>query len=213
MSEDEDRLTRWARLKAESAAPPPAAPAPQPDPDPEAIEALLASLPKVEDIDAATDIRGFLRPGVPQGVRNAALARAWITDPAIRDRVPDAVDYAEDYNAPHTIPGWGAAGAEEVEAVARRYRDPAPAAAVDHSRREAAEAAPASSPDDDGPPADSERLGPASPARPAEEPSCDESSSRARPTRRRHGGALPDQAGASTQQAGGASIDNFDDEV
>jgi hypothetical protein len=45
----------------------------------------IASLPSLESITAATDVRAFLAPGVPAELTRAALRRAWITDPAIRD--------------------------------------------------------------------------------------------------------------------------------
>jgi len=44
-----------------------------------------ATLPPIESIDAQTDITVFLRSGVPEGLRLAALRRAWTVDPAIRD--------------------------------------------------------------------------------------------------------------------------------
>lgn len=119
---EEDRLARWSRLKTEAAAPaPPESAPPQPD---IADEAFIAALPKIEEIDAATDIRGFLRAGVPASLRNAALARMWSADPAIRDRIPDAVDYAEDYNAPHTISGWGGACPQEARTYVERALEP-----------------------------------------------------------------------------------------
>jgi uncharacterized protein DUF3306 len=45
----------------------------------------ITSLPSLESITAATDVRAFLAPGVPAELTRAALRRAWTTDPAIRD--------------------------------------------------------------------------------------------------------------------------------
>ncbi len=45
----------------------------------------LSSLPSIESIAAGTDIRPFLAPGVPAELTRAALRRAWMTDPGIRD--------------------------------------------------------------------------------------------------------------------------------
>src|SRR5262249_19318505 len=42
-----------------------------------------ASLPPIQSITAETDIRGFLRAGVPSELTRAALRRAWAGDPAI----------------------------------------------------------------------------------------------------------------------------------
>ena len=123
MSDEEDRLARWSRRKIEGDGPPSDAAAAEPEP---LDEAALAALPCVATIDATTDIRGFLQNGVPQALRAAALARAWLTDPAIRDRVPDAIDYAEDYNAPHTISGWGPACPDEARRVVARAHPPEP---------------------------------------------------------------------------------------
>lgn len=64
----------------------------------------LASLPSIDSLTAATDIRAFLRKEVPEALKRAALRRAWSVDPAIRDFVGPA-DYAWDYNAPDGVPG------------------------------------------------------------------------------------------------------------
>lgn len=65
----------------------------------------LSSLPKLEDVTATTDITGFLRKGVPEGLRNAALRKSWALDPAIRNYVNPALDYAYDWNTPGGVPG------------------------------------------------------------------------------------------------------------
>ena len=65
-----------------------------------------ASLPAIDSITATTDIRGFLKPGVPVELRNAALRRAWSIDPAVRDfRGLQENDW--DFNDPNGIPGFG----------------------------------------------------------------------------------------------------------
>jgi hypothetical protein len=80
------------------------APAPA---EPALAEEELAALPKIEEISAQTDIAGFLKKGVPEALRNAALRRMWSVDPAIRDYVGDARDYAWDWNTPGGVPGSG----------------------------------------------------------------------------------------------------------
>jgi hypothetical protein len=67
----------------------------------------LSSLPKLEDVTETTDITGFLRKGVPESLRNAALRKSWALDPAIRDYVNPALDYAYDWNTPGGVPGNG----------------------------------------------------------------------------------------------------------
>jgi hypothetical protein len=64
----------------------------------------ISSLPAIESLTAASDIRAFLRKEVPEALKRAALRRAWSLDPAIRDFVGPA-DYAWDYNAPDGVPG------------------------------------------------------------------------------------------------------------
>ena len=49
----------------------------------------------------------FLRKGVPASLRNRAMRRLWSLDPAIRDYVGDARDYAWDWNVPGGVPVSG----------------------------------------------------------------------------------------------------------
>jgi hypothetical protein len=117
-------LTRWSRLKRRPDAEPPApvaepapvidppderevVPAVAQDPDEAERQSILASLPSIESITATTDISGFMHRLVPHAIRNAALRAAWTADPAIRDFLNDARDYALDYNTPGMAPGYG----------------------------------------------------------------------------------------------------------
>ena len=120
MSDNGGFLSRWSRLKRTAEPQPVEAEESQPEADavpevPEA-EALspqtlseeeLAALPRVEDLVAGSDIRAFMRPGVPSALRNAALRRIWMLTPAIRDYRDPAVDYAWDWNTPGGVPGDG----------------------------------------------------------------------------------------------------------
>jgi hypothetical protein len=131
MSEPENFLSRWARLKREAAdaeeatevAIPDAAPsdaAAESSRQAEPVDAAKASpsteplfdiskLPPIESITATTDIRAFLAPGVPPDLARAALRRAWVADPAIRDFVGIA-ENQWDFNDPNGIPGFGSLG-------------------------------------------------------------------------------------------------------
>lgn len=127
MSDREDFLSRWSRRKRdaekESAKPEEEVPAAEPvkqaptgeagatrasgaKPDGEEKEEPafdLSSLPSIESITAETDIRPFLAGGVPAGIRQAALRRAWSADPAIRDFIGIAEnqwDFTPGGNAP-----------------------------------------------------------------------------------------------------------------
>src|SRR5260370_40134417 len=53
-----------------------------------------------------TDIRSFLASSVPVELTNAALRRAWVPDPAIRDFVGIA-ENQWDFNDPTAMPGFG----------------------------------------------------------------------------------------------------------
>ena len=112
-------LGRWSRTKRAAArsAPEPATP-PEPPPEPRADLAVepepeglsqeeLDALPRIEDLTEGSDIRAFLRAGVPRALRNAAMRRMWMLTPAIRDYRDPAVDYAWDWNTPGGVPGDG----------------------------------------------------------------------------------------------------------
>jgi hypothetical protein len=132
MSEPEGFLTRWSRLKREADEPAPeqtneqaAPPAPAerdsateqraaaPQAPDEAPEFDLSTLPPLESITASTDIRAFLLPGVPAELTRAALRRAWVADPAIRDFIGLA-ENAWDFTAPDTVPGFGSSVPADV---------------------------------------------------------------------------------------------------
>ena len=66
----------------------------------------LKSLPPIDSISAATDIRPFLAPGVPADIARAALRRAWSADPRVRDFVGLA-DYDWDYHTSGSAAGFG----------------------------------------------------------------------------------------------------------
>jgi hypothetical protein len=110
--EDQGFLARWSQRKRETKAPERQAPVadadvpPRPAAESDAAQQFdLSSLPKLEDVTEATDITGFLRKGVPEHLRNAALRKSWALDPAIRNYVNPALEYAYDWNTPGGVPG------------------------------------------------------------------------------------------------------------
>ncbi|MDP1881336.1 MAG: DUF3306 domain-containing protein, partial [Bradyrhizobium sp.] len=118
--EDKGFLARWSQRKQEAKQPEPKPDAPAPEaeapPSPaataEAAEEFdLSSLPKLEEMTGSTDITGFLRKGVPEHLRNAALRQSWALDPAIRNYVNPALEYAYDWNTPGGVPGSSEVGA------------------------------------------------------------------------------------------------------
>ena len=66
-------------------------------------------LPSVESITENTDIRGFLRSGVPPELTRSALRRAWTSDSSIRDFIGIA-ENQWDFNDPNAIPVFGPPG-------------------------------------------------------------------------------------------------------
>ena len=132
MSDPSGFLTRWSQRKRAAAEP---AAAPPPDADLQAPQAVasvpqevdaaalpeMPPLPSLEEITASTDISMFMHPAVPEPLRAAALRRMWAIDPAIRDFVSEAVDYAYDWNTPGGVPGNGPLG--PADDVARMIAD------------------------------------------------------------------------------------------
>jgi hypothetical protein len=118
MSEPEDFLSRWSRMKRESSTDPRGV-ADKPTGDalpgaaaPAASTPDLTQLPSIESIVAASDVRPFLQPGVPAELTRAALRGAWSADPAICDFVGIA-DNQWDFNAEAAIPGFGSLAATD----------------------------------------------------------------------------------------------------
>ena len=118
--EDKGFLARWSQRKQEAKQPEPKPdePAPEAEIPPAPVaesEAApdfdLSSLPKLEEMTGATDITGFLQKGVPEHLRNAALRKSWALDPAIRNYVNPALEYAYDWNTPGGVPGTSEIGA------------------------------------------------------------------------------------------------------
>jgi hypothetical protein len=112
MSESENFLARWSRLKRETALDASAARKHTPGEALQVVDELPApafdpaSLPSIELIDAATDVRPFLEACVPEELTRAALRSTWSADPAIRDFVGIA-EGQWDFNDPASIPGFG----------------------------------------------------------------------------------------------------------
>jgi hypothetical protein len=110
--DDKSFLARWSQRKQEAKQPDQATPAADagiaasPATETDASEEFdLSSLPRLEDLTSTTDITMFLRKGVPEHLRNAALRKSWALDPAIRNYVNPALDYAYDWNTPGGVPG------------------------------------------------------------------------------------------------------------
>ena len=126
MSEPENFVSRWSRLKhasearrqrktelREGAAPSSTAVTSTTNEDEAARTETRAApifdptdLPSVDSIVAGTDISLFLRSGVPAELTLAALRRAWVSDPVIRDFIGIA-ENQWDFTNPTTIPGFG----------------------------------------------------------------------------------------------------------
>jgi hypothetical protein len=147
MSGDDDRadnfLRRWSRRKQAAAArardgdPQPesakadeCAPAASPvEPKAELPAFDPATLPPIESITAASDIRAFLAPGVPVELSRAALRRTWRTDPAIRDFIGIA-ENQWDFTQPDGVPGFGSLElTPELRRILARLVGDAPAVA------------------------------------------------------------------------------------
>ena len=119
---DKGFLARWSQRKQEAKQPEPtqaesaaepveSSGSPTPQGEDVTPEFDLSSLPTLEELTASTDITAFLRKGVPEHLRNAVLRKSWALDPAIRNYVNPALEYAYDWNTPGGVPGGGELGA------------------------------------------------------------------------------------------------------
>jgi hypothetical protein len=101
-------LARWSRLKQaerekasrhEPGPPDPAAAgSPEPPADP------LEDLPALEALTKDSDFRAFMRPGVPEALRNQALRKLWGSDPVYAN-LDGLLEYGEDFAAPFRMAG------------------------------------------------------------------------------------------------------------
>lgn len=202
-------LSRWSKVKRGEA---PAEPAPLPDALPAAPEAPaiaaepaaveeefdISTLPDLETATEATDFTAFLKKGVPEDLKKAALRRAWSLDSGIRDFVGPA-DYAWDFNAPDGVPGFAltlggdiarmvAQAIGQIEKIADSLEG---AEAPGFLPPGAALPSPVAEPAPDAPPGPVRLLVAEAPAAPAPPAHVVEEAEPAPSPRRRHGGALP----------------------
>lgn len=153
--------------------PPPESAKPQDD---DAIDP--ATLPPIESLGPGSDYTVFLKKGVPEALRLAALRKAWATDPFIRDFRSPAIDYGWDFTTPDHALRPSDNVAKLLDEI---FPPPSRAAPKDETT------APA--------PVDKGRVTPA--ALPQKEATESEPGAEAAPVpphspRRKHGGALPE---------------------
>jgi hypothetical protein len=101
-------LARWSRLKqAERDKASRQDPAP---PDPAAVDSAEPpadppeDLPALESLTKDSDFRAFMRPGVPEELRNQALRKLWGSDPVYAN-LDGLLEYGEDFAAPFRMAG------------------------------------------------------------------------------------------------------------
>ena len=96
-------LSRWSRRKLEPKSP---APAPEPESAPLVVEQPVEAapppdLPDIESLGKDSDYTAFLKAGVPQELKQAALQKLWASDPALM--APEVMDlHMGDYTSPAT---------------------------------------------------------------------------------------------------------------
>lgn len=142
-------LGRWSRLKrsetadAKDAAKPegmaaePPLPAPLPEEAPPPADLPPPDLPPVEELSAGSDFTAFLKEGVPEELKRAALRKLWASDPLFS--AAEALDlHMEDYSQPmvseavQTAWKFGKGMVEEaVEKLTEEARTPPPIGQVE----------------------------------------------------------------------------------
>jgi hypothetical protein len=111
----------------------PPQPGPNATPDEEAIDP--ATLPPVESLGPDSDYTVFLKKGVPEALKLAALRKAWTSDPFIRDFRSPAIDYGWDFTTPDYSLRAGDDVSKMVDEIlppaagkGEKHADPAPSA-------------------------------------------------------------------------------------
>ena len=74
----------------------------------------VSTQPSLESITAETDIRAFLQKGVPAQLTRAALRRAWVADPNIRN-FREIAENQWDFATGSDLPGFGSLDADADE--------------------------------------------------------------------------------------------------
>ena len=109
MAEPPGFLHRWSRLKQAERARElrRGAPVPGPERPPAPVaepEDPLQDLPPVETLTKDSDFSAFMRPGVPEELRNAALRKLWESDPVYAN-LDGLLEYGEDFAEPFRLAG------------------------------------------------------------------------------------------------------------
>lgn len=181
--EGESRLGRWSRLKAETRAaervaeaevqpeiappPPPVAletPAPvEAVPEKPKEETKPVELPPLESLTKDSDFSLFMRGGVPDGLRKAALRKLWLADSHFA-QIDITECHSIDHNAvpifpdglKNTIYRAGKGMVEAVEEIEKAEREAAEKARIEAAVAESAndEAGDSPPPPDSAPPTD-----------------------------------------------------------
>jgi hypothetical protein len=172
--EGETPLGRWARLKAEARAaereaeiaqeaPPPPVAVEPPPPEKPGEEAKPVELPPIESLTKDSDFSLFMRGGVPDGARTAALRKLWSVDSHFA-QIDISECHSIDFNAVPTFPEGlkntiyraGKGMVEAVEEIERAEREAAEKARLARAPSDSPAAAPENppAPGDPAPPTD-----------------------------------------------------------
>ena len=148
-----------------------------------------ATRPPIESLGPGSDYTVFLKKGVPEALRLAALRKAWMSDPFIRDFRSPAIDYGWDF----TTPDYSLRAGDDVAKMLDQIFAPAapdanpPPSSPPPSPAPAAKAAP-----EQGGAAERPKL-PQKKAADSVAPTAAAAPAMAEKPRRKHGGALPDE--------------------
>jgi hypothetical protein len=159
-------------------------------PDDDAVDP--ATLPPIESLGPDSDYTVFLKKGVPEALRIAALRRAWMSDTFIRDFRSPAIDYGWDF----TTPDYSLRATDDVATMLDRVFPPQPAIAseTEPDAKPADPPAPAPLAEGKPPPFPALSLPQNQATLPQPQPPPEPAPSTAPLPRRKHGGALPDKA-------------------
>lgn len=146
----ENFLARWSKRKLQARTEPDAVPPPgdasatasqDTEPTQDEIDAIVARLPRIEDLTPDSSISDFLRKGVPLDLQRAAMRRMWSIDPGIRDFI-EVAENQYDWNAVGGCPGYQPLGPGDHSAMIKAVLDvltPPPSETQESLRQDDAE--------------------------------------------------------------------------